>query len=568
MSRAVRSKSLSEITPIIKAYPPKQPKEAPYRPMHPSLQNEFDASGAELKLEKRVGLSRRIELPNGDFVQEIEYGNNSPNGPYLNHYSSGVTFKCLFQFNDTDVKLLQIYNEDINQHYEQTGNKEDATEFPYKYKLGTYTLTDETGAMYMKSGALTITYEREINLTNDVDFEKWYGRVGNLASHLGYTAESSNIRLYTLYKLQQAQKAAENCAATDQQVNASISFVPSKCQIEQLREQAREAETTRAFLEEERKDAQDETGSYKDFDRGMQPLLSKLSFLDVEEGSDKWNEKNGKAEGKYRNPGLCPVSLNPDHTILARLARGDIAAPLRGYVWGSNDTLTVIDDRNMPLGGGSCGPNGILVDCNKEYGKSRINLFYPEDDWPNLLNDYLAFRNENVEVIFAHYCNKFREHDVNYKFDVRGPDKESNKLAVDLRPHYSKARKLLCAVEAEVNKGNKLSDLGIGVISFCQTWLRNDTRNGPAKVGNAQFSVMSPHFQTRFYVANGKLLSDALADNGDITLGHYRSYVKISEDFGKTMQKEYGTDNPAAEKGKSGQAFVHLDDLAAAIGSD
>ena len=412
MSRIVRSKSLSNITPIIKAYPPKQPKEEPYQPMHPNLQNAFDASGAEL--------------------------------------------------------------------------------------------VDE----------------------------------------------------------------AKACAATDQMVNASISFVPSECQIKQLRKQAEEAEKQRAALVEARNSVFEKTNSYKDFIRGMQPLLSKVSFLDVEEGSDKWNEKNAKAEGKYRNPGLCPLSLNPDDTILARLARGDVAEPLKGYVWGSDKTLTVIDDRNMPLGGGSCGPNGILVDCQEKYGKNRINLFYPSDDWPNLLRDYLAFRDANVNTIFARYCKKLRDHNGSYKIDLRGVDNDQNKLRVDLRPHYSKACQLLCAVEAEVNKGEKtLGELGIGVISFCQTWLRNDTRKGPAEVGVAQFSVMSPPFQTRFFVADGTLLSAALASNGDITLDHYKSYVKISTHFGETMQKEYGTDNPAdVEVGKTGQAFVHLDGLAAAIG--
>jgi|EP00505_MAST-04D_sp_SCG-Rhode-Island_P003449 hypothetical protein len=359
-----------------------------------------------------------------------------------------------------------------------------------------------------------------------------------------------------------------DCAATDQKVNASISFVPNEDDIKELVTQAGEAEKKRAALLEARNSEFEKTGSYKDYDRGVQPLLSKLSFVDVEEGSDKWNEKNAKAEGKYRNPGLCPLSLNPDDSILARLARGDIAAALSGYAWGSDDTLTVIDDRNMPLGGGSAGPNGVLVDCHGKYGKNRINLFYPSDDWPNLLRDYLAFRDCNVAIIFSRYCKKLRDHDGNYKIDLRGADNDQNKLGVDLRPHYSKACQLLSAVEAEANKGKKtLGELGIGVISFCQTWLRNDTRKGPAKVGAAQFSVMSPHFQTRFFVADQQLLRAGLANNGDITLDHYRSYVAISIHFGELMQKEYGTDNPAdVEVGKTGQSFVHLDGLAAAIG--
>ena len=42
MSHIIRYKSLPDITPIIKAYPPKQSKEDPYQPMHPNLKNEFE----------------------------------------------------------------------------------------------------------------------------------------------------------------------------------------------------------------------------------------------------------------------------------------------------------------------------------------------------------------------------------------------------------------------------------------------------------------------------------------------------------------------------------------------
>ena len=88
----------------------------------------------------------------------------------------------------------------------------------------------------------------------------------------------------------------------------------------------------------------------------------------------------------------------------------------------------------------------------------------------------------------------------------------------------------------------KISECGIGCVSYCQTWLRN---NGV--VGEAQFSVMSPHFQTRFYVEDdNKVLSSGVSQQ-ELT-----SYIKLVEEFNKCMDKPYGL-------GGGGQAFASLD---------
>lgn len=54
------SKSLSD-TPIIKAYPSDQPADAEYQPMHPNLQNAFDASGPKAPVKKGplIGIKNR-----------------------------------------------------------------------------------------------------------------------------------------------------------------------------------------------------------------------------------------------------------------------------------------------------------------------------------------------------------------------------------------------------------------------------------------------------------------------------------------------------------------------------
>ena len=98
----------------------------------------------------------------------------------------------------------------------------------------------------------------------------------------------------------------------------------------------------------------------EDGDRG--PLLSKLY----------------KLPGKF---GLCPDSLNPDDTILVKLGQGAMAKNL-----GPVDTagvLTFINDRNMPLGSSSNGPNAVLANCTDgTYGTQehpRMNLFYESE---------------------------------------------------------------------------------------------------------------------------------------------------------------------------------------------
>ena len=68
-------------------------------------------------------------------------------------------------------------------------------------------------------------------------------------------------------------------------------------------------------------------------------------------------------------------------------------------------------------------------------------------------------------------------------------------------------------------------------------------------MGEAQFSVMSPHFQTRFFVASAAKLTGA-----GVTPEEKESYIVILKHFTEVMiQQGYG--------GSEGQAFVNLDGL-------
>ncbi len=152
-------------------------------------------------------------------------------------------------------------------------------------------------------------------------------------------------------------------------------------------------------------------------------------------------------------------------------------------------------------------------------------------------------RDENISTIFAHYVKKLNDE---FKTDP-------TQLPEVLHVHYSRTCGLMNAVntrleEVKKNQGNvftvhDLNNLGIGVKSFCQTWLRNGKG-----VGDAQFSVMSPHFQTRFYIMDEATLRNSVK----VTAEHYKSYAIMANHFGLTMADQYGVAG-------GGQAFIDID---------
>ena len=279
--------------------------------------------------------------------------------------------------------------------------------------------------------------------------------------------------------------------------------------------------------------------------------------------------------GKF---GLCPDSLNPDDTILAKLGRGKESGGIGPGGLGDSD-LRIINDRNMPLGSTSCGPNGVLANT-----KGRMNLFHNDKGTTKqLLNEYISFRNENLNKIFEMFVDKIKSSASTMQLDPNKPEK----LREDLQEHYRNVKDMFVLVAANVAPSNvappkigmrigkeimntpmhpwggeyleeekgrgadsnkvDLTACGIGCVSFCQTWLRN-TPN--AKVGDAQFSVMSPHFQTRFHVTD----DDALKERCGVTQTQIDSYITIIHHFDEIMSKDYGARD-------GGQAFVNLDKL-------
>ena len=230
---------------------------------------------------------------------------------------------------------------------------------------------------------------------------------------------------------------------------------------------------------------------------------------------------------------LIPDSFNPNDTVL--IQKGVIEGIKNGneVVELQPGQLYVINDQQVPFEKTSNGPNGILAECQGNvYGKNRINLFDKNiTNTKKLLSNYIKLRNNqinNIYYMFVKKLNTYTGDSLNMK----------NVIAM----HN--------LVLEQIKKGRTLNQCGIGVVSFCQTWMKEGNISKAGVIGPAQFSIMSPHFQTRFFVQNEKNL---LSKCG-ITREMYVSYVQTIKDFTQNMQENYGIAG-------SGRSFINLDML-------
>lgn len=292
------------------------------------------------------------------------------------------------------------------------------------------------------------------------------------------------------------------CASSyDYESIRKISFVPNSDEINELIEKSFEAKN----------DLNNKKRS---------PLLSKLHFLDS-------------------SLNLLPETMNPDDTVLVNLAKKN------GYIHNlEDDKFNVISDKNMTFGGGSCGPNGVLINCHDSFGKNRINLFgESRKSTREFVDAFLLFRNTFIKDFF----NLFVEHlnkDVFIK-DFKTDPTKNNVLDDFMQSHYINTVSLFNKVKKCIDENSvDIEDCGINVVSFCQSWIRNTHA-----VDNAQFSVCSPHFQTRFYIDDDESLKDCGVSNEEI-----KSYCIMIEYFDKLMENDYGVSG-------GGQAFINIDEL-------
>ena len=191
----------------------------------------------------------------------------------------------------------------------------------------------------------------------------------------------------------------------------------------------------------------------------------------------------------------------------------------------------------------SMGLNGILAKFDERYGKKRFNLFQgSRQDVHKLLNDFLRFRDENeISVLSETYkhMNKMNKENFN---GVVYSDEEYHEATQMLQITHG-------LLAQESNQSKKLRDVGLGLVSFCQTWDKKNFKTGGHE---ANFSVPSPHFQTRVVVRDGLKLYKFLHKNEveyESIRSWFKSYARISKKMTEAFLFGY-------EK-----KFVHLDGL-------
>ena len=260
---------------------------------------------------------------------------------------------------------------------------------------------------------------------------------------------------------------------------------------------------------------------------------------------------------KYK---LIPDQFDPNQTVLVKYGMNSSIKSL-------DNSFSIINDRNMPFFGESNGPNGVLLDCHGKYGKNRINLFYNPYfsnnyqecgvcekiyhsiiggtyDTITLLEDYINFRDENIVGIFEMFVEHMSMSSFTDDFLIN-PSKY-DKLSKDDQIHYINMCNMFNTILNNVLKGSTLEECGIGCESFCQSWIRNNINY--SEDFTAQFSIMSPHFQTRFKIIDEMKIRDCGVSEGQLD-----SYNYIITKFMDLMDEKYGE--------KNGQAFINIDKM-------
>ena len=155
-----------------------------------------------------------------------------------------------------------------------------------------------------------------------------------------------------------------------------------------------------------------------------------------------------------------------------------------------------------------------------------MNLFYKNIyETKRLLDDYLKMRDTNINEIFKFYVKMLKKHQSNnYSLNLSKDD--GPKLDECEIPHYDRYIEVMDIIK---DRGGPIS-CGFRVNSYCQTWAKYGLS------GNAEFSVMSPHFQTRFYLDDIELFNRTCGDI--ITNAHVESYIHMILRFNEIMNQE------------------------------
>ena len=178
--------------------------------------------------------------------------------------------------------------------------------------------------------------------------------------------------------------------------------------------------------------------------------------------------------------------IDPDATVLATFGR-------KGGEVGDKSVLTVMNDRDMPLMLTSFGANAVLTDCQLKYGANRMNLFYRDDaETLRLLSDYLQMRDQNSSAMLSMFVKKLNAHHAGppaYAIDLA---KGNYVLDADREVVYDSIVELFVALQC-AHTGTSLASVGLGMRSFCQTWMRGEVKASCLKpISNLSRTYLKP----------------------------------------------------------------------------
>ncbi|MAJ44340.1 MAG: hypothetical protein CMF96_06300 [Candidatus Marinimicrobia bacterium] len=138
----------------------------------------------------------------------------------------------------------------------------------------------------------------------------------------------------------------------------------------------------------------------------------------------------------------------------------------------NNGLFAIVRDRDCPIINTSNGPNIVFIPEKDNI----INFFnIGLEETRDLLNELFKYINENYENIWNIFIDHIIESEDKFKKEA---------------PYLFRMYKIISS--------NNLSmeECGFGIVSFCQTWARKDSKC----VGTANFSIMTPHSQQKFYI--------------------------------------------------------------------
>lgn len=243
---------------------------------------------------------------------------------------------------------------------------------------------------------------------------------------------------------------------------------------------------------------------------------------------------------------LAPSSLNPNETILTTLALKPWNKIGESTPDQDEGFLKIIADGNglfyplaadaengQPSNKRSNGPNGVYIPGNS----NRMNLFSEKKlsvSPHELLDRYIKLRDANVDGVL----------DLTIGMIERPKGSADNKYRSEDEDKMAKILSLLKKVKARNIKTKKqLNGIGMDIVSFCQTW--------DPETGDANFSVMSPHFQNRLFIKGPQSLKSAVAEITDDEINAFNDALQ-SMNADRDFMKAYGEPGPK---------FINLDKL-------